>query len=145
MADSIIAALHDFIAGCDHLQPTAPFYVDFIGGDVSYAIVPLPNNKIIETDIIGNTLREYTFAFQFCNLTADDAIRIENSAFSETFSEWLDAKTHNNQLPILPAGATSEAVEATQNGFLYQQGDSESAIYQINCRLIYEQSAAEEQ
>lgn len=144
MANSIIVALRDFVAGCEHLQPTAPLYVDLIGGDVSYAIVPLPNSKVIETYLNGGTLREYTFAFQFCNLTADDAIRIENSAFNEKFSEWLDAQTLDGDLPILPTGATSEAVEATQNGFLYQQGESESAIYQINCRLIYEQSAAEE-
>jgi len=142
--NSIISALSDFISKCTLLQEDAPFYVDYLSGtETSYSIVPLPNDKILAEYINGGSQREYAFAFQFGNLTADNAERIANSEFNEHFTDWLEQKTHDEDLPVLPEGMTCELIEAVQDGFLYQEGESGTSIYQINCRLQYEQQPKE--
>jgi hypothetical protein len=65
--------------------------------------------------------------------------RIENSGFYETLADWLEEQTKAGNLPTLDAGKTAESIEAVTWGFVYQQGESATGIYQITCKLVYEQ------
>jgi hypothetical protein len=107
----------------------------------NYSIVPLPGARIIETDIVGNTVREYPFALQSMESTADELERLENSGFYETFAEWLDTQTEAGTFPTLDAGKTPTKIEATVGGVLFEQGQSDTGVYQIQCLLTYDQTA----
>ena len=137
---SIISAIKTYIQTYAGLKSGAPVWVDTIGANpTEYAIIPLAGAKVIEQYIDGGSLREYPFAFQSAEYTADELERIENNGFFEAFSDWLESQTEAGVLPALGAEKTSWSIEATGWGYLYQQGQSETGIYQVQCRLIYDQ------
>lgn len=137
---SIISAVRDYLAGYAQLKTGAPVWVDYLGDvPTEYGIQSLPGNRILATYINGMTRREYAFAFRSMESTADNLNRLEKIGFFEAFADWLDSQTNAGILPNLGAGKTAEAIEATGWGYLYEQGQSETGVYQIQCRLIYEQ------
>lgn len=137
---TIISALRTYIAGYSSLTTGAPLWVDYLGKEPDqYAIIPLPGARKIEEYLDGGSLREFPFALQMNLSTAADAERLGNNAFSEAFSDWLENQTNAEVLPALGTGKTAKEIEATSWGFLLEQGDSQTGIYQITCRLEYEQ------
>ena len=139
---SVIDDLRTYLANCPSLETGALLLVEQLGAlPVQYAIVPMPGARIVETYLDGSTLREFPFAFQTAQSTADDLERIENIAFFEIFADWLETQTAAGTLPTLDTGKTATAIEALNWGYLYEQGQSETGIYQITCKLTYEQGA----
>ncbi len=139
---SIISAVRDFIADYDGLQDGVIVAIDSVGPDsVGYSIVPLPGQRIVSENIDGSSVREYPFAFRTSALTVDDGARLINSEFSEDFGAWLESQTAAGTLPTLGAGQTATSIEETLSGALYEEGESGQAIYQIQCKLVYEQTA----
>jgi hypothetical protein len=137
---SIISALRAYLATYSGLKTGAPLWVDYLGSTpTQYAVVPLAGSKVIERYLNGSSLREFPFAFQSAESTADDLERLENLGFFEAFAEWLESQTAAGAFPILSTGKTPELIEATGWGYLFEQGESESGIYQVNCRLVYQQ------
>lgn len=139
---TIITALRTYISAYAALPTGAPLWVDHLGKEPDqYAIVPLPGARKLEEYIDGGSLREFPFAFQAMLSTAAEAERLESNGFFEAFADWLEAQTEAGNLPTLATGKTPIEIEATSWGFLFEQGDSGTGIYQISCRLEYEQEA----
>lgn len=139
---TLISAVQTYILTYTELVSGAPVWVDFLNDQpTAYSIVPLPGTRALETYLDGSSLREFPFAFQIMESTADDAARLENIGFAEAFAAWLETQTKAGTLPTLGAGQVSYEIEATVWGFLFQQGQSETGIYQVSCRLVYEQAA----
>lgn len=137
---SIIQSVRTYLATYTGLKTGAPLWVDFLGNKPSeYAVIPLAGSKVIESYINGSSQREFPFAFQSMESTADDLERLENSGFFETFADWLETQSEAGTLPTLGTGQTSELIEATGWGYLYEQGNSDTGVYQIQCRLVYDQ------
>lgn len=137
---SIINSVRTYLATYTGLKTGAPLWVDFLGNNPSeYAVIPLAGSKVIETYVTGKSQREFPFAFQSMESTADDLERLENSGFFETFADWLETQSEAGTLPTLGTGQTSELIEATGWGYLYEQGNSDTGVYQIQCRLVYDQ------
>jgi hypothetical protein len=137
---TIIQALRTYLATCPALKSGALLLVDYAGANpIQYGIIPLPGERIAEAYINGASLREFPFAFQTASSTADDLERIDNAGFSETFADWLEAQSDAGTLPALGVKKTAERIEAVQWGFLYEQGESETGIYQVQCKLTYSQ------
>jgi hypothetical protein len=137
---SVLSAIKTYLATYTGLKTGAPLWVDYLGSDpTQYAVVPLAGGKIVEEYIDGGSLREYPFAFQSMESTADELARLENNGFYELLSDWLDAQTAAGTLPVLGTGKTTELIEATTWGYLFEQGVSDTGIYQVNCRLVYHQ------
>lgn len=138
---SVIDSLRDYIATYSALKTNAPVWVDYLGTDqTEYAVVPLAGTQIVKRYITGKTVREYPFAFQFSELTADNTERVENNEFSESFADWLESQTKAGTLPTMETGKKPTRIEATAWGSLFQQGEK-TGTYQINCKLTYEQDA----
>lgn len=135
---SIISALRTFIATCPALE-NGLLLVDHVSATISYSIVPMPGDRIVESYINGASLREFPFAFETAKSTADDLERMESAGFNETFADWLESQSEAGILPTLDAGKTATGIEATSWGYLYEEGESETGIYQIICKLQYEQ------
>lgn len=137
---SIIAAIRDYIKTYAGLDVDAPVWVGHLGPNpTEYAVVPLAGVRTLESYINGSSLKEYPFAFQSAEYTADDLARVESSGFFEEFADWLDSQTKAEIFPALGANQTAELIEATGWGYLIEQGQSDTGIYQIQCRLVYQQ------
>lgn len=119
-----------------------PLWVNYLKEEpVSYSIVPLAGTRKVSTYVHGNSgLREFTFAFQSNRFTADEVERVGNIEFFETLAEWLDDQTELNNLPTLASGFNALGIEALGYGYLFEQGESEVGIYQIQMRLEYSKS-----
>lgn len=137
---SIIESVKTFIATYPGLTANVALSVDALGDTpTEYGIIPLPGNKIIESYINGGSLREFPFAFQSAMSTADELERMENSGFYEDFADWLESQTLAGTLPTMETGKTAEIIEAVGWGYIQDQGESSTAIYQVTCRLTYKQ------
>lgn len=136
---TIISALQTYIATHTSIDEV---HINLIGHEpVEYAIVPMSGARVVDKDIMGNTTREYPFALQFSGFTTDDAAMLESSGFCEDFASWLDSQTESGAPPTLDEGQTATKIEAIQNGILFETSESQVGIYQIVCKLTYEQSA----
>lgn len=138
---SMIEAARDYLATYSGLKAGA-LLVDALGSQpTEYAVIPVPGTRIVEKFIDGSSTREFPFVIQSTEFTADDQERIENSEFYEGLADWFESQTATGNLPTLESGKTALQIEAMNWGFIYSQGDSGTAIYQITCKLIYEQNA----
>ncbi|HOJ01291.1 MAG TPA: hypothetical protein PLL88_06685 [Anaerolineaceae bacterium] len=143
---SIISAIQDYIKTYTSLKHGAPVWVDFLGPEpTQYAITPLPGTRVLEEDIVGNKIMSYPFAFQTMESTADDLERLETQGFYEAFAEWLELQSESGNPPVLGERQIAESIEATGWGYLYEQGDSQTGVYQVQCRLVYTQKPREEE
>ena len=139
---SVISAIQTYIKTYSQLETNAPVWVDYIGKEpTQYAISPLPGSRIAETFVNGVTMREYPFAFEMAGITADDAERLDNLNFFESFADWLETQNKNGTFPTLASGKTSRQIEALGWGYLLDDGESGTGVYQIQCKLTYEQDA----
>lgn len=137
---AVIDALRTYLATYSGLEAGAPLWVGYLGPEATeYAIVPLAGAKVIESYINGKSLREFPFAFQSMESTADNLARLEAIGFYEAFADWLESQSLAGTLPNLGTKKTAERIEASGWGYLFEQGQSETGIYQITCRLVYEQ------
>jgi len=135
---SVIEPVITFIESYSGIDSSKMVYADHIDANaLSYGIAPLPGQRVIEEDIIGRQLVEYPFSLEFTGNTASDITRVVNIVWTEDFADWLKAKTDALEFPELGAGKYPEKIEATIWGFLDQQSESDTAIYQISCKLTY--------
>ena len=138
---TIISALRTYILTYSGMGSN-PVWVGFLGKEpTQYAIFPLPGARIVRTDIIGNTEREFPFAIESVEFTADDPKRIANCEFYEALADWFETQTKAGTLPSLGTGKTATAIEALGWGVIFEQSDSGVANYQIQAKLSYEQTA----
>ena len=139
---TVIGGLKTYLQTYTGLKANAPVWVDALGPNpTQYAIIPLPGERILESYIDGSSLREFPFAFQSMESTADELERLETSGFFEALADWFETQTTAGTLPTLKTGKTAISIEALGWAFLYEQGQSDKGIYQIQCKLVYEQSA----
>ena len=137
---SIIESVKDYINTYSGLKESAPVWVDYIGSTpTEYSIIPLAGARIVETYLNDTTLREFPFALQSMESTADELERLETQGFYEAFAEWLESQTLADEFPALESGKVVTKIEATGWSYLYQQGESQTGVYQIQCKLTYEQ------
>jgi hypothetical protein len=139
---TIIEAIQTFIKDYEGLEDNAPVWVDYLGSQVTqYSINPMPGSRIVETYIDGSTLREYPFSFLFSGSTADDTARLGNSGLAESFADWIEEQSESGNLPLLSDNKTAESMQVTNSGYLEQEGESQTGIYAIQCKLVYTQEA----
>ena len=139
---SMISAIQTYVKTYGSLAANAPVWVDYIGKEpTQYAISPLPGARIVETFLDGSTTREFPFAFELVEFTANDATRLENLGFFEAFADWLETQNDAGTFPTLATGKTPEKIEALGWGYLLDEGESGTGVYQIQCKLTYSQVA----
>jgi hypothetical protein len=134
---TVIQALQTFLKTFSAFTNKNVFVNKLDNQPIEYSIVPLPGAQIVEESITGKRTLAYPFALQTTRYTADDVDRVANSGFFEEFAAWLRGKTNADQMPNLGTGLKAESIEATDRGSLFEQGESETGIYQITCMLIY--------
>ncbi len=135
-----IDSLKTYIKTYTGLDVLAVVFVDHLDDNpTNYAIIPIAGAQIIETYIDGTTIREFPFAFQSMESTADELERLETIGFYEGFAAWLETQSNMGVFPTLDAGKTARKIQALGWAYLYQEGQSSTGVYQIQCRLEYKQ------
>ena len=141
MTTTIIQSLRTWLSAYTGLKTGAPLWVDFLGPNpTQYTIDPIPGERITEWYIDNSgSMREFPFSFASMESTAAEIDRMNNIGFYEAFADWLEAQWINGNMPDLGAGKTPFKIEATGWGCLFEQGQSETGIYVIQCKLTYSQ------
>ena len=139
---SIIGAVQTYLRTYEDLEEGSPVWVNYLGNvPTEYSIVPLPGGGTVEAYVSGSSLMQFQFAFQSVKSTADDLERLGNSGFFEALKDWFKSQTEADVLPTLGSGQTAVEIKALDWGFLFEQGDSETGVYMIQCGLDYIQDA----
>jgi len=135
---SILLAVKEFVETYSGLKDGAPITSDHAGDTPTwYSLLPVPSDPVIHTYISGREKRQFTFAFQTTEYTADELERLENNAFFEGLSDWFKSQSEIGNLPTLDTGLTPDFIEALTWGYLFEEGQSQTGRYQIQCRLVY--------
>ena len=137
MANSIIKSLEEYFLKCDMLKDGC-LRVDFLGEKpIEYAIEVLPCDPIIKKYTNGDSVRQYLFAFGSKEFYSQERQQnIENSAFYERVSEWVETQNESGNLPELPEGMEAEELQVISSGYLHGES-GKHARYQIQLRLKY--------
>lgn len=135
---NLIDSVRAYILTCPFLSD-GRVNVDYIGTDMGYSVDPLPCDPIIQRYTDGGSKKQFQFAFTSQEEYDQDArINIENSGFFQSFEEWLEQQSFNNNLPELGEKKNPISIETLNSGYLYDM-NGENAKYRIECRLIYTQ------
>jgi hypothetical protein len=138
---TIITALKTFMLTYPSLASGAALGVDFLGPDkVAYSITPTAGDKVLESYIDGGSLRSFPFSLQSVESTADELARIDAIGFYEALGAWFESQTLAGVLPDLGVGKSAWLIETTGWGYLHQQENPSTGVYQVQCRLVYEQA-----
>lgn len=141
---TILGSIKTYIEGYAGLEEDAPVWTNYLGpAPVQYSINPLGSDKIMEQYLDGSSLRVYNFAFNSVEYTIEELDRVGADEFYEEFGEWLEAQSEAGNLPVLGPGKSAIEISATGWGYLFEQNESGTGIYQVQCRLIYEQRPVE--
>lgn len=137
MAESIIKSLEEYFLKCDMLKDGC-LRVDFLGEKpIEYSIEVLTCDPILKKYTNGDSVRQYLFAFGSKEFYSQERKQnIENSAFYERFSDWVEIQNELGNLPDLPEGMEAEGLEVVSSGYLFGESNK-SARYQIQLRLKY--------
>lgn len=138
---SIIEGLAEYFMKCPFLKD-GRFHVDFLGPDpVEYTLEVLPCESVTKRYVNGDTLRRCLFAFGSRErYSADRTQNLENIAFYEELSDWVEEQSQAGDFPALPDGLSPDEMHAVSSGYLFDES-MESARYQIQLELFYYKEA----
>lgn len=137
---SIIEAVREFIMKFPKLKDGA-LLVDYLGNSpIEYTVEPVPCNPVCRKFIDGSCEKQFLFLFASRESYSDDVNQcIENLAFYEDFAEWICEQNDNGNFPVLSGNRTVTELEILTGGYQIY-ADTNTARYQIQMRLIYEEN-----
>ena len=110
---------------------------------VSFSISPLPldNNGIIRSDVVGNVEKSYQVMFSVVfDYTPDLQQQIENSSFFEDLDKWLKKNNKERIFPKLEEGKKPISIGINQTPYLfYVPEDNQVARYTTTIDLRYKE------
>lgn len=134
---SIIQGVADFFMKCPLLKDGA-FHVNGLGHEaIAYSIDVDTADPIVKRYVNGDTLRQFPFTFSSREYYSIDRIQnIQNSAFYEMLSDWVEEKNMEEDFPELPDGCCPDSFSVLTPGYIFDE-DMTSARYTIQFRLTY--------
>lgn len=138
MANTFVGSIKEYLMTYPPLANGVS--LDFVDTEpTEYAVQMLPELEKIEEYIAGGGIYGRHFLLNMRAATAEDADRLQNNGFFESFQDWLYEQSFLGNLPELPDGFKPQSIEALSNGFMMEASETlTTAVYSINCRLVYE-------
>ncbi len=135
----IIESVRSYIAGFSGLKDGC-LLVDILGDKpIEYVIESVPCDPIYKRYVDGDCQKQFQFIFASREYFSDDvAQNIANLGFYEEFEDWITDNNYEGTLPDLGEGRSAVSIEVTTRGYAFS-ADGETARYQIQLRLIYEE------
>lgn len=135
----LIECVRDFILTFPDLDENGCLYVDYLGDQaIEYSVETVPCDPVFKRYTDGGCMKQFLFLFASREYYSADVIQcIENLSFYEDFSNWINQKNRSGELPDLD-GRDPVSIEVLTGGYAFD-ADAETARYQIQLRLLYEE------
>ena len=135
----IIESVHSYIMGFPELKDGC-LLVDILGDKpVEYVVEAVPCDPVFKRYVDGDCQKQFLFIFASREFFSEDvAQNIANLGFYEEFEDWITDNNFEGILPDLGDGRSPISIEVTTRGYAFS-ADSNTARYQIQLRLIYEE------
>lgn len=113
--------------------------VDFLPEEAkSYSVDTVPTTEIVKRYLDGSSIRQYLFCVSSREFYSDDiAQNVDNQAFYEGLSSWLESKSKRRQFPDIGTGRTVRTIEISSTAYPFIVDDHGTARYQLQLRLTY--------
>lgn len=135
----LIECVRNFILTFPDLDENGCLYVDYLGDQaIEYSVETVPCDPVFKRYTDGGCMKQFLFLFASREYYSADVIQcIENLSFYEDFSSWINQKNRSGELPDLD-GRDPVSIEVLTGGYAFD-ADAETARYQIQLRLLYEE------
>lgn len=142
MTVTVIEAVRRYLENCPLLQD-GKINVDFLPEDTgAYTIDVIPTSPVIKSYLDGSTQRQFDFVIATRSYYGEHIRQqIDNIGLFEQFEEWLALQRRMRNYPELGDGRRTQKLEVTTSGYVYAP-KTETARYQIQCKLTYFQKGA---
>lgn len=134
---TIIESVRKYLEGCPLLEG-GKLNVDFLPeAAASYSVDVTPVKPVVKSYLNGSSVRQFLFVFA-TRAYYGDQIRqqLDNLCLFESFEEWVDRQNRARNFPDLGEGRAVRKMEVTTSGYVFAP-DTDTARYQIQCRLVY--------
>lgn len=113
--------------------------VDFLPEEAkSYSVDTVPTTEIVKRYLDGSSIRQYLFCVSSREFYSDDiAQNVDNQAFYEGLSSWLESTSKRQQFPDIGTGRTVRTIEISSTAYPFIVDDHGTARYQLQLRLTY--------
>ena len=138
----MIDSIQDYIKQCELFKNIESINVDYQDEEPdNYSINSIPENRLINEDVIGNKYMQFSFTLTSRVYTATDLDRIQNLHFLDDFAEWIYEQNEMGNLPILPKGnQIATEIIVTSNAYLYSNDPKiQNGVYQMQLKLYYKE------
>lgn len=136
----LIESIRDYICTCPYLSEGCCLLIDYLGDKaVEYTVEAVPCNPIYKEYVDGEKVKQFLFVFASREyFEADINTCIANLHFYEKFEDWIDDNNEAGIYPDLGENKVPVSLEVLTRGYVLS-ADEETARYQIQLRLIYEE------
>ncbi len=136
----LIESIRDYISAFPDLSENCCLLIDYLGDKpVEYTVEAVPCDPVYKEYVDGEKVKQFLFVFASREyFEADVNTCIENLHFYENFEEWIEQNNDNGVFPDLGSNRTPVSLEVLTRGYVLS-ADEETARYQIQLRLIYEE------
>lgn len=140
---TIIEALRGWLRSYGPLS-AGRLAVDFLPRQAqTYSVDSVPCKEEVKRYLDGSSLRQFLFVLSSREFKGEDiGQNMDNLAFYEAFSNWVQQQNQCRKLPDLGEGRIARKIEVTTSGYPFQVDDHGTARYQIQLRLEYFQKGA---
>lgn len=138
----MIDSIKDYIKQCKLFENIESINVDYQDKEPdNYSINTIPENRLINEDVIGNKYMQFSFTLTSRVYTATDLDRIQNLHFLDDFAEWIYEQNEIGNLPILPKdNQIATEIIVTSNAYLYSNDpEIQNGVYQMQLKLYYKE------
>ena len=134
---TIIEAVKQFVGQYPGLQG-GKLNVDFLPAEAAnYSVDAVPTKTVVKQYMDGSSVRQFLFVLASRTYYGPHIRQqLDNLQFFETFADWLDEKTSARSFPDLGERRTVRKMEVVTSGYAFAP-DTETARYQIQCKIIY--------
>ena len=131
---------YEYFRGCPLFDKQNRMNFNYRGvAPAEYNIIAPPAGQPIKQYLSGSTICEKPVTISSVVSYGPDArVQIQNSAFFETFSDWIREQNASRNFPETPEGTYPVKLECVTDGYLYTNEEN-TAQYQIQLKLTYKQ------
>ena len=136
----LIESIRDYISAFPDLSENCCLLIDYLGDKpVEYTVEAVPCDPVYKEYVDGEKVKQFLFVFASREyFEADVNTCIENLHFYENFEEWIEQNNDNGVFSDLGSNRTPVSLEVLTRGYVLS-ADEETARYQIQLRLVYEE------
>lgn len=115
--------------------------VDFLDDDTeTYSLDTIPCEEVVKRYLDGSAVKQFQFVVASrCLYYQDIQQNLDNLAFFEGLTAWVEQKARARELPEMDGGRTAQKITVTSTAYPFLVSEDGKARYQLQLRLEYYQ------